>query len=309
MANIAKIFVIIVTYKGHQWYERCFTSLRNSDYPVQTIVIDNASNDGTVEYIRENFPEIHLIESKENLGFGRANNIGMRYALDHGCDYVFLLNQDTWIEPCSVSELVKIHQQYPEYGVLSPMHVTADKKALSIEIEDGKTDHANSLLSDCYFQSLKDVYTFKYINAAAWLMTRKTLEIVGGFDPIFFLYGEDDNYLQRMEFHGVKLGLTPKIQIIHDHQETEKNKTDKYKSYMLEQSKLVEYTNILKPFSTQKYLLYLYRKLMMSILFYDRLRIRQLKNEITFFYKNRIGIQQSRMVNKQEGSSWLPRII
>ena len=99
MANIAKIFVIIVTYKGNQWYERCFTSLRNSEYPVQTIVIDNASNDGTVEYIRENFPEIYLIESEENLGFGRANNIGMRYALDHGCDYVFLLNQDAWIKP------------------------------------------------------------------------------------------------------------------------------------------------------------------------------------------------------------------
>ena len=97
-----KIFVIIVTYKGHQWYERCFASLCNSEYPVQTIVIDNASNDGTVEYIRKYFPEIHLIESKENLGFGRANNIGMRYALDHGCDYVFLLNQDAALTYCIV---------------------------------------------------------------------------------------------------------------------------------------------------------------------------------------------------------------
>ena len=60
-----KIFAIIVTYKGQQWYDRCFTSLRNSSIPVQTIVVDNASDDGTVEYIRENFPEIHLIESKE----------------------------------------------------------------------------------------------------------------------------------------------------------------------------------------------------------------------------------------------------
>ena len=82
--NDTKLFVIVVTYKGHQWYDRCFTSLRESELPIQTIVIDNASNDGTVEYIREHFPEIHLIESKENLGFGRANNIGMRYALDHG---------------------------------------------------------------------------------------------------------------------------------------------------------------------------------------------------------------------------------
>ncbi len=305
MANIAKIFVIIVTYKGHQWYERCFTSLRDSEYPVQTIVIDNASKDGTVEYIREHFPEIHLIESKENLGFGRANNIGMRYALDHGCDYVFLLNQDTWIEPTSITDLVRIHQQYPEYGVLSPMHVTADKKGLYIEIEDGKTDHANSLLSDCYFQSLKDVYTFKYINAAAWLMTRKTLETVGGFDPIFFLYGEDDNYLQRMEYHGVKLGLAPKIRITHDHQKGERNNTNEYRLYRAEQSKLAEYTNILKPLFTNRYLFYLYRKLIVSLFLHDQSKTKQVKNEITFFKKYRKRIQLSRINNKQKGSSWL----
>ena len=89
-----KVFVIIVTYKGKRWYDRCFGSLRQSTIPLQTIVVDNASNDGTVDYIRENYPEIYLIESKENLGFGKGNNLGLRYALDHGCDYVFLLNQD-----------------------------------------------------------------------------------------------------------------------------------------------------------------------------------------------------------------------
>ena len=305
MANIAKIFVIIVTDKGHQWYERCFTSLRNSDNPVHTIVIDNASNDGTVEYIHENFPEIHLIESKENLGFGRANNIGMRYALDHGCDYVFLLNQDAWIEPNSISELVKIHQQHPEYGVLSPMHVTADKKALYIEIEDGKIDHANSLLSDCYFQSLKDVYTFKYINAAAWLMTRQTLETVGGFDPIFFLYGEDDNYLHRMEYHGVKLGLAPKIQITHDHQNGERNNSNENRHYRYIQSKLVEYTNILRPRSTRGYLRYLYRKLLVGLFLFNKQSITQYVEEIRLLHKCKIQIQNSRKINSTKQSSWL----
>ena len=109
-----KLFVIVVTYKGKQWYDRCFVSLRESTLPVQTIVVDNASNDGTVEYIRAHFPEIHLIESKENLGFGRANNLGMRCALDQGCDYVFLLNQDAWVEPDTFEKMVAIHQQHKE---------------------------------------------------------------------------------------------------------------------------------------------------------------------------------------------------
>ena len=181
-----EVFVIIVTYKGKQWYDRCFGSLRQSTIPVQVIVVDNASDDGTIEYIKEHYPEIILIESKENLGFGRANNMAMRYALDHNCDYVFLLNQDTWIEPNAIEELVRIHEEHPDFGVLSPMHLRSNRKSLYIQIENGRTNHGNKLLADCYFNQLEDVYPFSYVNAAAWLLPRNTLDIVGGFDPIFF---------------------------------------------------------------------------------------------------------------------------
>ena len=178
-----KVYVIIVTYKGGQWYDRCFDSLRQSSMPIQTIVVDNASNDGTVEYIKEHYPEIILIESKENLGFGKANNMD------------------------------------PTFGILSPMHLRPDGKSLYIQIEDGSTDHGNKLLADCYFSQLEDVYPFSYVNAAAWLLPRKTLEVVGGFDPIFSHYGEDDDYLNRLRYHGLKLGLCPMVRIVHDHRD------------------------------------------------------------------------------------------
>lgn len=215
MLNVANIFIIIVTYKGHQWYERCFTSLRQSEVPVQTVVIDNASNDGTVEYIREHFPEVHLIESKENLGFGRANNIGMRYALDHGCDYVFLLNQDAWIEPNSIKELVRIHHENPEYGILSPMHINAEKNHFNILFDDG--DRNYNIASDFYFGIKKEVYKVKYVNAAAWLLPRTTLEVIGGFTPLFLQYGEDDDYVNRMHYHNLLIGLCANTTIVHDH--------------------------------------------------------------------------------------------
>lgn len=213
------VFVIIVTYKGHQWYERCFTSLRDSEYPVQTIVIDNASNDGTVEYIREHFPEIHLIESKENLGFGRANNIGMRYALDHGCDYVFLLNQDAWVESNTLGELVRIAEKYPEYGILGPVQVNAEKTrvlngVIQFLINPKNVNH--KLFSDLLLGIKDEVYPVAEINAAAWLLPRNTLELVGGFDPIFLHYGEDWNYLSRVLYHGFKVGLVPHLQVVHD---------------------------------------------------------------------------------------------
>lgn len=300
-----KIFVIIVTYKGHRWYERCFNSLRASTMPIEIIVVDNASNDGTVEYIRDNYTEIHLIVSPENIGFGRANNLGMRYALDYGCDYVFLLNQDTWIKPNSIEQLITCALKYPEYAILSPMHITADEKALYIQIEDGSTNHVNSLLSDCYFQSFQEVYTFKYINAAAWLMTRKTLETIGGFDPIFFLYGEDDNYLQRLDFHGMKLGLVPNSQIIHDHGKSENNYTSEYKEYRANQSKLVIYTNILVRFSVRQRIMYAYRKIIINLLRFKWKGIVGFVEEIALLRKYKVQINTSRIINKNQGSLWL----
>ena len=216
---MSKIFAIIVTYKGQQWYDRCFMSLRQSTIPVQIIVVDNASDDGTVEFIRKNYPEIHLIESKENLGFGRANNIAMRYALDQGCDYVFLLNQDAWVEPETIEKLIDIHKKHSEYGILSPMHLNAEKDALEkglLNYLDDKSITSKRLFEDLYFRRTKEVYETKYVNAAAWLLPRKTLEVVGGFDPIFLHYGEDDNYMHRVIYHKMKIGICPNCMVVHD---------------------------------------------------------------------------------------------
>ena len=210
-----KLFVIVVTYKGQRWYERCFTSLRESKLFVQTIVVDNASNDGTVEYIKEHFPEIHLIESKENLGFGRANNIAMRHALDNGCDYVFLLNQDAWVEPDTLQQLVDIAERHPDYGIVGPVQVNAERtKVLSGVMRFlVNPDNVNlDLFSDLMIGSVDEIYPVAEINAAAWLLPRKTIETVGGFDPIFLHYGEDWNYLSRVLYHKMKVGLTPRIQ-------------------------------------------------------------------------------------------------
>jgi len=296
-----KIFVIIVTYNGMQWYERCFTSLRESVVPVETIVIDNASTDGTATYIHEHFPEIILIENKENVGFGRANNQGMRYALDHGCEYVFLLNQDTWIKPNVLSVMLPIAQQHPECGIFSPMHIMADEKSLYIEIEDGKTDHANALLSDCYFQTLKDIYLFNYVNAAAWLIPRATLELVGGFDPIFFAYGEDDNYLQRLKYFGKSVGLIPKAQIIHDHQDAHSMTNNVYRNI---QTRIVHYTNILMPLNIRKELFTLFYKWCSNVLI-NKNKSQTYKNEFMLLWNRRKAITQSRNQNKIKGSNWL----
>ena len=143
----------------------------------------------------------------------------MRYALDNDCDFVFLLNQDAWIEPDTLQRLIEIHQRHPEYGILGPVQVNSEKtKVLNGVIQFLiNPDNVNKdLFSDLLIGKTGEIYPVAEINAAAWLLPRKTLEIVGGFDPIFLHYGEDWNYLSRVLYHGLKVGLTPDLKVVHD---------------------------------------------------------------------------------------------
>lgn len=307
MANIAKIFVIIVAYKGHQWYERCFTSLRNSAYPVQTIVIDNASNDGTIEYIRENFSEIHLIESKENLGFGRANNMGMRYALDNGADYVFLLNQDAWVEPNTIGELVRIAEKYPEYGILGPVQVNKERTrvlngVIQFLINPDNVNH--QLFSDLMLGTVEEVYPVAEINAAAWLLPRNTLETVGGFDPIFLHYGEDWNYLSRVLYHNMKVGLIPHLQIVHDCEdrvEQKKGYSATFDKWLLQRA-----TDLLYPNNHPIQMMKNYRKqAIVKLLALHKQTFLENLEAYKFIRNNLKNILFSRSENSQKKSNWL----
>lgn len=301
-----KVFVIVVTFKGLQWYDRCFNSLRESTIPVQTIVVDNASNDGTVEYIREHYPEIHLIESKENLGFGRANNIGMRYALDQGCDYVFLLNQDAWVERDTFEKLTAIHSNHPEYGILSPIHLNVEKtsieKGLMNYLDDKKiTDQ--SLFEDLFFGRVKEVYDTQFVNAAAWLLPRKTLEVVGGFDPIFSHYGEDDNYMHRVLFNKMKIGICPNCVAVHDTERRITASDKKVQTYT--SSLLAEVTNINTPINISKRCCFHFRKALSKLLVVKFSSARFHWNTMRFLCKNAKAIRHSRNTNVLSGMNWL----
>ena len=302
-----KVFSIIVTYKGQRWYERCFNSLRQSTIPVQTIVVDNASNDGTVDYIKEHYPEIHLIESKENLGFGRANNIAMRYALDHGCDYVFLLNQDAWVEPDTLKNLVDIAERHSDYGIVGPVQVNAERT----KVQGGairfllNPDNVNlDLFSDLVMQTVDEIYPVAEINAAAWLLPRKTMETVGGFDPIFLHYGEDWNYLSRVLYHGMKVGLTPHVQVVHDCKE----RVDRPKGYEMEFDKwlLQRAADIQYPDTQVDDMMRHYRRTaMFKLLSFHRATFKENWAAYQYLWKNKERIERSREENKKTGATWL----
>ncbi len=303
MKKEPKIFVIIVTYKGKRWYDKCFSSLRESTITLQTVVIDNTPGDEDAEYIKTHYPEVHLIKTNENLGFGRANNIGMRYAMDSGCDYVFLLNQDTWIDKDTIVRLIQIAEKHPDYGIISPIHLNAERTAINMIIGLGARHRNEKMLSDLYLNKTSDIYETNYVNAAAWLLPRKTLEMIGGFDPIFMHYEEDDNYLNRVIYHGLKIGVCPAAQLVHDHKGSELS--DERLQIRQQQFLLVEWTDINKSFSAIAVCLYYVRK-WLSYLCAGKIEQAKKQREMTnYCLKMRKAVMRSRVENMQKKASWL----
>lgn len=222
------VYCIVVTYNGITWIEKSLQSLADSLIPVHVIVIDNGSRDGTVELIEGRFPKVELIKSLVNLGFAKANNIGIMKALDSNADYVFLLNQDAWIEKDTIKLLCKLESENPEFGILSPVQLNGGNTGLDLNFSRYLyQEYCPDFYSDLYMGKIKEIYKIKYVNAAAWLISRDCLLKVGLFEPLFFIYGEDINYAQRANYHGFSIGIATNTKIYHDREirEGKKNNT------------------------------------------------------------------------------------
>lgn len=207
-----KVLVIIVSYNFERWISRCLGSLRKSSHPIDVMVIDNGSKDRSADIIKKDFPEVRLIETGKNLGFGRANNIGLKFALDEGYDFAFLLNQDAWIDYNTIEILIKTAQIHPEYGILSPVHLdgNGDNLDFGFHTYSGQSDK-ESCMSD-----QRETVELPFVNAAFWMLPRKTMETIGGFSPLFYHYGEDIDYVNRVKYQGLKIAYSPKTAGYHD---------------------------------------------------------------------------------------------
>jgi|SRR5690554_4195974 len=214
---MTKAYIIIVTYNGMQWLQKCLDSCKG--YPV--VVVDNNSSDETVDFIKQHYPAVHLLEQNKNFGFGQANNLGISHALKQGADYVFLLNQDAYLHEGCIKNLIRVQKQNSQYGILSPIHLNGRGNRLDKYFSHYVSYRYNpDFYSDFILKNpLKEIYEVPFVNAAGWLLSREVLETVGGFDPIFFHYGEDDNYCQRVRYHNYKIGIVPNVFINHDRED------------------------------------------------------------------------------------------
>lgn len=214
-----KIFAVVVTYNGSSFIQQCLAHLQASSIEITIVVVDNASKDETVSQIKTGFPGVLLLESSENLGFGKANNIGIKHAIEHGASHIFLVNQDAYVEKKCAEKLAIIQNHEPEFGIVSPLHLRGDGSKLDARFAlfVGRSHDTDNLLTDYLLQKTpKEIYQLEFINAAIWMLSKRCIETVGLFNPSFFHYGEDEDYAYRVYYHGLKIGVVPSLCAIHD---------------------------------------------------------------------------------------------
>lgn len=211
------LYAVIVTYNGRKWMDYCLNSLRTSSVEVTTIVVDNHSTDDSMAYIQKNYPEVVLLPQNHNLGFGQANNLGIMHALTHGATHILLLNQDAAIQKDTLAKLLE-HDDGKH--LLTPIHLNGSGKYIDANFYNksiGESAALQGITEEILLKgTVQEEYPISYVNAACWLLPVQIIRTVGGFNPLFFQYGEDDNYLHRINYHAFGIRLVTNTYMMHD---------------------------------------------------------------------------------------------
>ncbi|HOW60514.1 MAG TPA: glycosyltransferase family 2 protein [Candidatus Moranbacteria bacterium] len=230
-----KISVIVLNFNGKKTLDNCLSSVFHSDYSnFDVVVVDNNSEDGSLEQAMKLFSRAYFIKNDDNVGFSKGNNIGIRYALEKFADYVFILNNDTLVEKNTLSLLIDAMENYPLAGIGSPLVFTPDNTSIwfaggNIHWKKMKASHLHKIESEA-------PYPTEYISGCAMLVKKDVFKKIGLFDERFFLYYEDADFSFRTKEAGFKLIIIPSAHIRHFEQS---NAINKMKAYWLVLSGLI----------------------------------------------------------------------
>jgi GT2 family glycosyltransferase len=234
MEKFPKIFIIVLNYNGKDVLRDNIASLMELSYSdFEVVLVDNNSQDGSVEIIRSMWPKIHLIRNSQNIGFAAGNNIGIKFALERGARYVLLINNDTICEKNFLSRLVEVGQKNKEIGLLSP--VIHEGKTKKIWFSGGRISWLRMKTFHDTREIKKDIRIVKFITGCAMLVKRGVFSKIGLLDEDYFLYWEDADFSFRANRNGYKGAVVSDSRIFH----LEKSRDNKSKVYWLVISGLI----------------------------------------------------------------------
>lgn len=245
--------MIVVNWNGRSWLKDCLDSLSLQTHPhFEIILVDNASTDGSVDFVSKHYPNVIIVETSQNLGFAGGNNLGIQRAKG---DYVFLLNNDTKAA-CDVLEiLLAAFDEIPNLGAVNPRVVLMNDPGRLDNCgsfwtsstflyhygfgEDGKSDE---------FDTPRPVF---YNNGSAMLIRTDLLRKYGLLDEDFWCYNEEGDFCHRLWLAGYECWYYPRTSVLHAKGSTSSRidnsfvQFHNYKNRLLSYSKNFEISNLL----------------------------------------------------------------
>lgn len=219
------VFILILNYDGGKPLSLCLQSLLRLDYTnTRIVVIDNASTDGSFEEAKRISSRASFIRNSENVGFAKGINVGLRFAINQGADFVWLLNPDATASTNSLRKLIDLMRRNPQIGIASPIILSPNRKVWFgggiIRWMRFRATHEKPL-------SLTSPFETEFVSGCALLIRRAVLESIGLLDEHFFLYYEDVDFSLRARKAGFQAVIHPKSTVIHS-EESQKNPRKTY---------------------------------------------------------------------------------
>ena len=209
--------IIIVSYNTADWIGICLDSIADDhDCSKEVFVVDNASSDGTVEYIKRNYPWVHCVVNKENRGFAAANNQVLSRCRG---ELIFFLNPDTKFNPGSLRKLISFMEANPRIGLAGSRVVYTE----GIWQESVSYRYPGQSYVDHELSGLKGLIAC--VLGASMIARAEIIKKVGGFDEDFFLYGEDQDLCLRIRKAGYEIGYCKDAVVVHLGGQSERKST------------------------------------------------------------------------------------
>ena len=218
----ARVACVVVTYDALPWIEQCLASVAG----IETVVVDNGSSDGTVDVVRERFPQVRVIESS-NDGLAAGWNRGIA---ETGCEHVLVLNADAWLVEDALSRLVAAADRHPRAAAVGPKLLNPDG-SLQRSVRGFPTTWR--LATEYLYlrklaprsRSLNAFYgagfdheserAVEWVMGACFLLRRSAYDEVGPFDERFFLFSEEVDWMRRATDRGWSVVFTPEARCVH----------------------------------------------------------------------------------------------
>ena len=200
-----QIGIMVLNHNGQKWLPIIYQSIRGQCFPHAKIyLVDNASNDASVESTQEDYPEVTIIRMPSNLGYCMAYNLALKHAFADQCDWVIWANNDVKLETGCLSAMVQAAQSDARIGVVGPAFLSWGK------------DEPNYYIVGNYPQAIPamknrspEPMDVEWVEGSFLMVSQRCIKAVGPLDPFLFFYWEEADFCRRAHYHGWRVVLVP----------------------------------------------------------------------------------------------------